>query len=100
MDQKGPKGSPTGQHLNTRAAMSPWKVHLESFKNVKDEAAAARQVANELQAELDSTKKDLEQITGRLDTVEVSRRLLDDKVRSLESEIDRRCNEMADLLVI
>jgi predicted nuclease with TOPRIM domain len=80
--------------------MSPWKVHLESFKNVKDEAAAARQVANELQAELDSTKKDLEQITGRLDTVEVSRRLLDDKVRSLESEIDRRCNEMADLLVI
>ena len=79
--------------------MSPWKVHLESFKNVKDEAAAARQVANELQAELDSTKKDLEQITGRLDTVEVSRRLLDDKVRSLESEIDRRCNEMADLLV-
>ena len=80
--------------------MSTWKVHLESFKNVKDEAAAARQVANELQAELDSTKKDLEQITGRLDTVEVSRRLLDDKVRSLESEIDRRCNEMADLLVI
>merc|ERR1712070_1094395 len=79
---EGPKGSPTGQHLNTRAAMSPWKVHLESFKNVKDEAAAARQVANELQAELDSTKKDLEQITGRLDTVEVSRRLLDDKVRS------------------
>ena len=80
--------------------MSPWKVHLESFKNVKDEAAAARQVANELQADLDSTKKNLEQITGRLDTVEVSRRLLDDKVRSLESEIDRRCNEMADLLVI
>ena len=93
------KRSTTEPLLSSKAVMSPWKVHIESFKNVKEEAAAAKRVVHDLQAELQIMKEQLSQTNSILKHEQASRKSMESKYTDLRGELNGKCAATMDLMV-
>ena len=67
--------------------MSPWKVHIESFNIVKEEAASATRSVDDLKSELEHLKQ-------RLNHEETSRKESDARCDELNEELAQTCTAM------